>query len=69
MAMIREGESMAEFLDRMTNDPRGVRREWEADLLEEEGQEWWDENEQYLDAQWDVVLALHFGTKNVEANR
>ncbi len=69
MGMGREGESMAEFIDRMNTDPRGVRREWEADLLEEKGQEWWDENEQYLDAQWDVVLMMHFGSENVEANR
>lgn len=59
MAIGREDESLAEFIDRMNNDPDGVRREWEADLLEENGQEWVEENEQYFDRWWDTVLMMH----------
>ena len=69
MALGREDESLAEFIDRMTNDPDSVRREWEADMLEERGQEWFDQEKQYFDAMWDVVLEMHFGSDNVEANR
>ncbi len=58
MALGREGESTEELLDRMDTDPRSVRREWKVDLLEERGQEWWDENEKYLDRWFDNLLAL-----------
>ncbi len=61
--------SLAIFMDRMNSDPNSVRREWEAKLLEERGQEWVDENEQYFAAWWDVVLMMHFGSDNVAATR
>ena len=69
MALGREGESMAEFIDRMNTDPDKIRAEWEADMLEERGREWVDENEQYFDGMWDVILAMHFGSDNVESHK
>ena len=61
--------SLVIFIDRMNSDPNSVRREWEAKLVEERGQEWVDENERYFAAWWDVVLMMHFGSDNVSAMR
>lgn len=69
MALGKEEESLAEFSDRMTNDPDSARRGWEADMLEDNDQEWVDENEKFYDAWWDVILGLHFGSDNIEAHQ
>ncbi len=52
-------ESLGAFIDRMNTDPDKVRAEWEADLLEEKGPEWVEENEKYYDAWWGAVLMMH----------
>lgn len=48
----------AEFGDRISEDPEGVRAEIEKQLIAENGQDWFDENKQYIDADWERALAL-----------
>lgn len=52
-------ETIEAFIHRMNKDPDSVRREWEAEWLRQRGQEWVDENKQYFDAWWLVILAMH----------
>ena len=48
-----EKESLDQYLERIQNEPDAVRAEFEADMLKRNGQEWFDENQQYFDAWWE----------------
>lgn len=48
-------KKLDEHIERMINDPDAVRAEMEQRMIEEHGQEWYDENKQFLDAQWEAT--------------
>ena len=61
-------EAFDRSLDKLTEDalkdPAGLRRQVEAELLAENGQEWMDANRKALDAEWEQageLLGYDFG--------
>jgi hypothetical protein len=48
----------AELGRRMAEDPDGVRREMDAELIAERGQEWFERNGRYLDDAWEYARRL-----------
>lgn len=42
----------------------GTREEWEAQLVEERGEKWVEENRALLQAEWEFIETLGFGDED-----
>ncbi len=62
-----DGESLDQFIERAATDPDALRAGFEAELLEEHGQEWVDENQQYFDAWWEQAYRQIIGQTDLNA--